>query len=199
MATTEEIKSWLDHADAAEAKHADPLRWQAAEAIATEIGAGRTANYLAKALDRSPSYVSRYKWIWKYYGPTVAKNRPTFREAELESKSENKPGKRSYTRRVSPAESQPKKTSHQPATVAPVLRPDFSKENVPEPLDRDLRYFLVSTSELIALDYEEAVGTISDDEWAKYREWATELDEWLELFSKALERRFGSDDPVLDE
>ena len=100
MATTDEIKSWLDHADSAE-QEVETLRWKAAEALflANKVAGGgkKSQAILAAEIGRDQSTVSKYIWCWITYGPVKTGDKParTWPEAWREAtdkKRAPKPG-----------------------------------------------------------------------------------------------------------
>lgn len=184
MATTDEIKSWLDRADAAEAEVED-LRWKAAEALSLAHKAGRKQKQLAAAIGRDQSTVSKYIWCWDHHGQPP-------RKPWAEAWREVTNNKRAPSSRASGSRSTTSKSRS-----SQVAEDQNSRGNNSGPLDQGAD-FLRTTGELIILDPEEAArsAVVTSDNWATYREWATELGRWAMEFVKRLDAVY---DPALED
>ncbi len=194
MATTDEIKSWLDRADTAQVELED-LRWRAAEALfLANKAAGRDKKSqatLAAAIGRDQSTVSKYIWCWTHQGPANSGGRSrtpwaeAWREA-TDTRRQPKPGGKS-------------------SRPGPKPKPNNSQGNKgrPDP-EWEAMAAEVRAARSLTENHPEVVAVVVPEDLASdMQKWADDLIHWSKLFAKALDQRFAFesdiDDPIMTD
>lgn len=192
MATTTDIREWLDCADTADVE-VEKLRWQAAEAL-FEANRGdykQRQKDLADEIGRTQPTVSKYIRCWIAYGPENPGDKPRKPWAEAWRAATGKSGNSSKAPKPgNQGKAQPKP---KPDSDSPGNRDAPDLEWLP------IAPLFDAAIELLTNDAEWVAELAPEAKVDQLRRWTDDCAHWAEMFRKALDARFAGDDQVMTD